>query len=147
MEPVHQVGIDQADDAQIDGDLSATPGGAASALRNRSFRSVWFGTFASNVGTWMQNVALGVFAYQLTHSPTYVALLGFAQLGPLFLLSIVGGALADVIDRKKLLIGCQVEQLVFSLVLAWAASRSHPSTALVFFSVLAMVLLRWLSSK
>ena len=130
MEPVHQVGIDQADDAQIDGDLSATPGGAASALRNRSFRSVWFGTFASNVGTWMQNVALGVFAY--------VALLGFAQLGPLFLLSIVGGALADVIDRKKLLIGCQVEQLVFSLVLAWAASRSHPSTALVFFSVLAI---------
>jgi len=131
-------GLDQSDDAQIDADLPYTPGTARSALSHRSFRSVWLGTFASNVGTWMQNIALGVFAYQLTHSATYVALLGFAQLGPLFLLSIVGGALADVFDRRRLLIACQVEQLVFSLVLAWAASRAHPSTTLVFLLVLAV---------
>jgi MFS family permease len=88
----------------------------------------------------MQNIALGVFAFQLTHSATYVALLGFGQLGPLFLLSIVGGALADVIDRRRLLIACQVEQLAFSLALAlaWAASRPHPSTGLVFVFVLAI---------
>jgi MFS family permease len=131
-------GIDQADDAQIDADLPYTPGTARSALSHRSFRSVWLGTFASNIGTWMQNVALGVFAFQLTHSATYVAVLGFAQLGPLFLLSIVGGALADIFDRKRLLIACQVEQLVFSLALAWAASRAHPSTVLVFLCVLAV---------
>ena len=130
--------IDQADDAQIDADLPYAPGSARGAMSHKSFRSVWLGTFASNVGTWMQNIALGVFAYQLTHSAAYVALLGFAQLGPLFLLSIVGGALADVIDRRRLLIGCQVEQLVFSLVLAWAASRAHPSTGLVFACVLAV---------
>ena len=86
----------------------------------------------------MQNVALGVFAFQLTHSATYVALLGFAQLGPLFLLSILGGALADVVDRRRLLIACQIEQLVFSIALALAASRAHPSTALVFVCVLAV---------
>ena len=131
-------GLDQSDDAQIDADLPFTPGTARSALTHRSFRSVWLGTYASNIGTWMQNIALGVFAYQLTHSATYVALLGFAQLGPLFLLSIVGGALADVLDRRRLLIACQVEQLVFSLVLAWAASRAHPSTTLVFLLVLAI---------
>ncbi len=128
----------QSDDAQIDADLPFTPGSARAALSHRSFRSVWLGTFASNIGTWMQNIALGVFAYQLTHSATYVALLGFAQLGPLFLLSIVGGALADVVDRRRLLIACQVEQLVFSLALAWAASRAHPSTGLVFVCVLAV---------
>ena len=128
----------QSDDAQIDADLPYTPGTARSALSHRSFRSVWLGTFASNIGTWMQNIALGVFAYQLTHTATYVAVLGFAQLGPLFLLSIVGGALADVFDRRRLLIACQVEQLVFSLVLAWAASRAHPSTTLVFLLVLAI---------
>ncbi|HVC67852.1 MAG TPA: MFS transporter [Acidimicrobiales bacterium] len=128
----------QSDDAQIDADLPFTPGSARAALSHRSFRSVWLGTFASNIGTWMQNIALGVFAYQLTHSATYVALLGFAQLGPLFLLSIVGGALADVVDRRRLLIACQVEQLVFSLALAWAASRTHPSTGLVFVCVLAV---------
>ncbi len=99
---------------------------------------MWLGTFASNIGTWMQNIALGVLAYQLTHSATYVAAIGLAQLGPLFLLSMVGGALADVVDRKKLLIGCQVEQLLFSLALAWVASRSHPSTVLIFLCVLAV---------
>ncbi len=130
--------FEQADDAQVDGDLPYTPGSARGALSHPSFRSVWLGTFASNVGTWMQNVALGVLAYQLTHSATYVAAIGLAQLGPLFLLSMVGGALADVVDRKVLLIGCQVEQLVFSLALAWVASRQHPSTLLIFLCVLAI---------
>ena len=130
--------LDQADDAQVDGDLPYTPGTARGALSHPAFRSVWLGTFASNIGTWMQNIALGVFAYQLTHSATYVAAIGFAQLGPLFVLSIVGGALADLVDRKRLLIGCQVEQLLFSLALAWAASRPHPSTQLVFWCVLAI---------
>ena len=130
--------LDQADDAQLDGDLPYTPGTARGALSHPAFRSVWLGTFASNVGTWMQNIALGVFAYQLTHSATYVAAIGFAQLGPLFVLSIVGGALADLVDRKRLLIGCQVEQLLFSLALAWVASRPHPSTQLVFWCVLAI---------
>jgi MFS family permease len=130
--------LDQADDAQVDGDLPYTPGSARGALSHRSFRSVWLGTFASNIGTWMQNIALGVLAYQLTHSATYVAAIGFAQLGPLFLLSIVGGALADLVDRKRLLIACQVEQLLFSLVLAWAASRHHPSTLLIFLCVLGV---------
>jgi MFS family permease len=136
--PAPEARLDQSDDAQVDGDLPYTPGSARGALSHRSFRSVWLGTFASNIGTWMQNIALGVFAYQLTHSATYVALIGFAQLGPLFLLSIVGGALADLVDRKRLLVGCQVEQLVFSLALAWAASRPHPSTGLVFGCVLAV---------
>lgn len=137
-EVVPPAGLAQSDDAQIDADLPYTPGTTRSALSHPPFRSVWLGTFASNVGTWMQNIALGVFAYQVTGSATYVALLGFAQLGPLFLLSIVGGALADVLDRRRLLIACQVEQLIFSLVLAWAASRSHPSTSLVFLLVLAI---------
>jgi MFS family permease len=137
-EIVPPAGIEQSDDAQIDADLPYTPGSARAALSHRAFRSVWTGTFASNIGTWMQNIALGVFAFQLTHSATYVALLGFAQLGPLFLLSIVGGALADVFDRRRLLIACQVEQLAFSLALAWAASRPHPSAGLVFVCVLAV---------
>ena len=138
QEIVPPVGLEQSDDAQIDADLPYTAGTARSALRHPAFRSVWLGTFASNIGTWMQNIALGVFAFQLTHSATYVALLGFGQLGPLFLLSIVGGALADVIDRRRLLIACQIEQLVFSLALAWAASRPHPSTGIVFLLVLAI---------
>src|SRR6187551_2708447 len=94
---------EDATDALVDGDRELTRGTARAALRHRSFRIVWAGTFASNVGTWMQNVLLGAYGYTLTHSTTYVALLFFAQLGPLLLLSNVGGVLADVLDRRRLL--------------------------------------------
>jgi MFS family permease len=123
---------EQADDAQLEGDLPYVPGSARAALAYRDFRLIWGGAFASNVGTWMQNVALGVFAFQLAHSAGYVSLLGFAQLGPLLALAMVGGALADVVDRKVLLIICQLEQMVMSAVLAWVAASGHPSKVLVF---------------
>lgn len=126
---------EQADDAQLEGDLPYVPGSARAALAYRDFRLIWLGAFASNIGTWMQNVALGVFAFQLAHSASYVSLLGFAQLGPLLALAMVGGALADVVDRKVLLIICQIEQMVMSAVLAWVAASGHPSKVLVFFVV------------
>ncbi|HET6794535.1 MAG TPA: MFS transporter [Acidimicrobiales bacterium] len=129
---------EEADEAQIEGDVPYAPGSARAALAHRSFRYVWAGALASNVGTWMQNVALGVLAYQLSHSAGYVAILGFAQLGPLLVLAMVGGALADVVNRKVLLVACQAEQLVFSLLLAWAAHAHHPSKTLIFWCVLAI---------
>ena len=81
----------------------------------------------------MQNIALGVLGWQLTHSAGFISLLGFAQLGPLLVLALVGGYLADVIDRRRLLIVMQVEQLIFSIVLAFIAhDPKHTShTALV----------------
>ena len=114
------------------------PGSARAALAHRQFRLVWSGAFASNIGTWMQNVALGVFAYKISRSATYVALLGFAQLGPQLVLAVVGGALADIVDRKRMLIACQVEQAVMSLVLAWAAAARHPSKVGIFACVFAV---------
>jgi MFS family permease len=107
-------------------------------LRSRDFRVLWVSTFSSNVGTWMQNVALGAFAYKLTKSSGFVALLGFAQLGPLLLLSIVGGLLADTIDRRMLLIACQTEQMVLSFVLAFVVARPHPSKTMLFLIVLGI---------
>ena len=99
---------------------------------------MWAGSFASNIGTWMQNVALGAFGYELTHSAFYVALLGFAQLGPLLLLSIFSGVLADAVDRKVLLVVAQTEQMVMSFVLAWFARGPHPSQTAIFLCVLAI---------
>ena len=116
----------------------ARPGSAAAALAHRPFALVWAGSFASNIGTWMQNIALGVFAYQVSHSASFVALLGFAQMGPLLALAMVGGALADAVNRKVLLVVCQVEQLVMSLALAWAAASPHPSRGLIVACVLAV---------
>ena len=126
------------EDAILEGDRAFTPGSARAALAHREFRNVWMGSMASNVGTWMQNVALGAFAYELTGSSAFVSLLGFAQLGPLLVLSIVGGLLADTIDRRKLLIACQVEQMLLSFVLAVVASADEPSKVALFLCTLAI---------
>ena len=130
--------LEETEDAVLEGDVAYARGSARAALAHRTFRVVWVGSLASNIGTWMQNVALGAFAYELTESSGYVALLGFAQLGPLLLLSIVGGLLADTVDRRMLLIACQVEQLVLSLALAAAASGDDPSRTLIFLCVLGI---------
>jgi MFS family permease len=86
----------------------------------------------------MQNVALGAYAYRLEHSASFVAYVGFAQLGPVLLLAPVGGLLADVVDRRKLLVLTNLEQLVFSIALAFVAAASHPSKLLLFVVVVAI---------
>jgi MFS family permease len=137
---------EDATDALVDGDRAWAPGTAMAALANRDFRIVWGGTFASNIGTWMQNVLLGAYGYELTHSATFVGVLFFAQLGPLLVLSTVGGVLADVLDRRKLLIFGQVAQLVFSLVLAALVVPKHPSHAGIVLCVLAIGIFNALSA-
>ena len=105
-DPSDAVAVAVVEEAIVDGDvafgtseLRARPGTARSALRSRDMRRLWFAMFGSNIGTWMQNVALGAFAYRLSHSASFVALIGFAQLGPVLVLAPVGGLLADVVDR------------------------------------------------
>jgi MFS family permease len=113
-------------------------GPARRALAHRDFRVLLLGTSASNVGTWMQNVLLGVYGLKLTHSATYVGLLYFAQLGPLLVFSTVGGTLADIVDRRRLFLVTQLQQMVFSVVLAVAAASGNPSPALLFGCVLVI---------
>src|ERR1700704_2697780 len=138
--------VEDATDALVDGDQTLAPGGARAALRNRDFRIVWGGTFASNIGTWMQNVLLGAYGYELTHSATFVGVLFFAQLGPLLVLSTVGGVLADLLDRRKLLIFGQLAELVFSLVLAALVVPKHPSQVGIVLCVLAIGIFNALSA-
>jgi MFS family permease len=126
------------EEAAVDGDVMGRPGTARSALGRRDFRVVWLGTFGSNVGTWMQNVALGAFAYKLTKSAEFVAVIGFVQLGPVLALGLIGGALADAVDRRALLIITNIEQLIFSVVLAFVAAVPHPSRSSIVLTVLAI---------
>jgi MFS family permease len=129
---------EETEDALLEGDRPYRRGSARAALAHRDFRLVWAGSLASNIGTWMQNAALGALAFKLTHSSGFVALLGFAQLGPLLALSLLGGLLADSIDRRMLLVITQVEQMVLSFVLAVFAFQHHPSHAALFFCVLGI---------
>lgn len=94
-------------------------GSARDALAQRNFRIVFFASFLSNSGRWMQQVVLGIFAWELTHSSAYLGQIVFAQLGPTLFLSLIGGSLADSVDRRKLLLTTQSWQACWSLVLAW----------------------------
>lgn len=114
-------------DAFEEGDRPLRTGTARAALRHTVFRRVFIGAFLSNIGSWMQNVILGAMAYDLTRSPTFVGILLFAQLGPLMLFSLVGGLLADLIDRRRLLIWVSVTQGLLSVALAWIARVDDPS--------------------
>jgi MFS family permease len=134
----HEPDTEEATEAIIEGDLGFRRGTAQAALRNRDFRIFWGGTFASNIGTWMQNVLLGAFGYELTGSAVFVGILFFAQLGPLLFMSTVGGVLADVVDRRKLLIITQLEQLVLSIVLAALAASGDPSRVALVICVFAI---------
>jgi predicted MFS family arabinose efflux permease len=130
-----EISLEVIEDAVTDGDSPISSGTAVSALRHRTFRIVFLGAFASNIGTWMQNVVLGAYAYDLTHSSTFVGVMIFAQLGPILLLAMLGGLIADKVDRKKFLIILSIEQLVFSLALAWVVRAPSPSLVLLVLMV------------
>src|SRR5881398_1932888 len=90
---------------------SATASSSSSAwspLRNPLFRALWIATIVSNVGTWMQDVGAGWLMTSLSSSPSLVALVEAADSFPLMLLALPAGALADIIDRRRLLIAVQV---------------------------------------
>ncbi|MEI8148617.1 MAG: MFS transporter [Actinomycetes bacterium] len=118
--------------ASINGCKTVKRHDATAALRNPQFRIVWLGTFVSSIGTWMQNVVLGAYVLLLTGNPWFVALTFFACMGPQLFLSPIGGILADILNRRKFLVGLQLEQLIFSVALAFAASGKHPNQWVIF---------------
>lgn len=111
----------------------ARPGTARAALGYRDFRIIWIGLFASNVGTWMQNLALPAYIDARTHQATWVAIMGFAQLGPLLILSIPGGVLADRFPRRPWLITNQAMQMVFAVAIA--VLIAHDSSLWAIFAI------------
>ena len=113
-----------------------TSGTAGAALRNRNFRTMWLGMFASNIGTWMQTLVLPAYIDHRTESGLWVGLFTFAQLGPLLLLSIPGGVLADKFPRKPWMVIMQAEQLVLSVVVAALVAHDAPLMALFFAQLL-----------
>ena len=125
-------------DSLVDGDRRVMPGTARSALAHPTFRALYSGAFVSNIGTWMQNAVLAAFAFKLTGSPSFVGLIVFAQLGPMLLFSVLGGALADLVDRRRLLIAVAGEQALLTGVLAVYTLRADPSPAVLVVLVFAI---------
>ncbi len=104
-----------------------------SPLRLPLFRALWLAAVASNVGTWMHNVGAEWLMTTLAPAPLLVALMQTAETAPTFLLALPAGALADIVDRRRLLIFSQGWMLVAAVGLAAAtlAGVATPSVLLV----------------
>lgn len=91
---------------------------ALHAFAFRDYRLQWAGAFASSIGSWVQQVAQAWLVLSLTGSPFYLGLDAFLGMAPMLGLSLVGGAVADRFDRRKLLLVSQAVQMFSALTLA-----------------------------
>src|SRR5579871_4508291 len=81
------------------------------------FRSLWIAAVISFTGTWMQNVGAGWLMTQLSTSPLMVGLVQAAAAIPVFLVVLPAGALADMVDRRRLLLFTQSWMVVAAVAL------------------------------
>ncbi|MFZ9150520.1 MAG: MFS transporter, partial [Burkholderiales bacterium] len=95
-----------------------SPPSAWAPLRQPLFRALWIATLVSNIGTWVHEVGAGWLMVTLNPNPLMVSLVQAATALPIFLLALPGGALADILDRRRYLIYTQVWMLMVVLVLA-----------------------------
>jgi MFS family permease len=78
---------------------------------------MWVGACTSSIGTWMQIVAQGWLIYRLSHSAFLLALDQFLGGIPIFLFSLIGGVVADRVERRKILLASQYVELFSAAVL------------------------------
>jgi predicted MFS family arabinose efflux permease len=90
-----------------------------------SFRRLWTGAFLSSIGNWIQDVALAWIIHTRFGDPLYLGLRTFASDAPLLTFMLVGGVVADRVDRRRILLTSQMLQMAMALVLGglWLAGR------------------------
>jgi predicted MFS family arabinose efflux permease len=87
------------------------------AFHYRDFRLMWIGACTSSVGTWMQIVAQSWLIYRLSHSPFLLSLDPVLGTVPIFLFSLIGGVVADRMERRHVLIASQYVQMACAFLL------------------------------
>ncbi|MEW6645109.1 MAG: MFS transporter [Pseudomonadota bacterium] len=87
-------------------------------FRYAAFAVLWSATVVSNIGTWMQSAAAGWLMTSIDASPSTVAMVQVASSVPMMLFAIPSGALADLVDRRRLLLLVQIVSTVLIAALA-----------------------------
>src|SRR5436305_12302130 len=100
--------------------------------RHRDFRWLYSAQFVSFLGSMVTYVALPYQMFQLTGSSLKVGMLGLAELVPLLLTAFVGGALADTVDRRRLVLATEMGLGLGSGALALAALSGRPPVWMLF---------------
>jgi MFS transporter, DHA1 family, staphyloferrin A biosynthesis exporter len=91
---------------------------ALASLRHRNYRLLWLGTLVSNSGDWMDQIALNWLVYQLTDSAVALGILNLCRLVPILLFTLIGGVVADRVERRRLIFTTQTVAMLLALVLA-----------------------------
>ena len=99
---------------------------------SRPFRNFWLGQVAKDLGGQLVVVAVPLQAYQLTGSTLVVGLLGFVELVPLLTLTLLGGALADAMERRRLMLVTQLGIAATTVLLFVNAIAPHPQVWALF---------------
>jgi MFS family permease len=132
-------GLDAADAAaDISGGRFARTGRRTfKSLHTRNFRLFFFGQLVSNTGNWLTTLALMLLILRITKSGFAVGALAACQFGPILLLSVWAGAIADRSDKRRLLFVTQTLEMGESIVLAVLAFMPHPPVAALFVTATA----------
>lgn len=110
--------------------------GAFAPFAHRAFAVLWGATLVANIGTWMRDVGLGWTMAELSPSAMMVAAVQAAALLPVLLLALPAGALADVLDRRRLLFAAQAGLAGVSVLLALLALMGALSPLLLLLAAL-----------
>ena len=101
-------------------------------LRRRHFRNLWLGQAISSIGAEIAVVAVPYQAYTLTHWTAVVGLLGLASLVPLLVVPLVGGALADAVDRRTVLLRTETGMALVAGLFLVNSLLAHPRVWALF---------------
>lgn len=102
------------------------------AFQFRDFRLYWAGSMVSQAGTQMAQAAIAWQVYLLTHSPLALGLIGLFRVIPIVVFSLIGGVVADVVDRRRLLLMTQTSLLSVSAILALATEAGIITAPLIY---------------
>src|SRR5437667_3263223 len=106
--------------------------------KHRDYRLLYTGQLISAFGSMITYVAVPYQVFAITHSSFMVGILGAVQLVPLLLFALWGGAYADAMDRRKLLVVSEFFLTAGSATLAINGLLAHPSVPLIFIVSAAM---------
>ncbi len=114
--------------------MSERPAAAWAPFRSGSFAVLWTATVVSNVGTWMNDVGAGWLMTSLAPSPLMVSLVQAATTLPIFLFALPAGALADIVDRRRILLAITAVMMLIaaSMGLVVLAGAMTPLLLLLF---------------
>lgn len=98
--------------------------GAWAPFSHPNYRLFFGGQLISLIGTWTQNVAQAWLIYRITRSGLHLGLVAFAGQVPVLALALLGGTLADRLDRRRVLVGTQSAAMLLAFVLS-ALTLSH----------------------